>query len=283
MPIAHIRGVNLVYQVIGNSGPWVALSPGGRRDMSAVEPLAQCIADQGYRVLLHDRRNCGLFDICIDGDDSEYEIWADDLYELLRQREALPAFIGGSSSGCRLSVLFALRHPDAVKGLLLWRVTGGRFACERLANNYYTQYIEAAQKGGMKAVTELDHFKERCIANPSNLGYLIRMDPKHFIAVMSRWRESFTESVDLPIIGATEADLKSIKVPTVVIPGNDRTHGTATGRLAAKLIPKSELHVIWEKDLDVDLGAMEDWEPKNPEMTDYFVSMMKRVEASAKA
>jgi len=283
MPIAHIRGVNLIYQVIGNSGPWVALSPGGRRDMSAVQPLAQCIADQGYRVLLHDRRNCGLSDICIDGDDSEYEIWADDLYELLRQREALPAFIGGSSSGCRLSVLFALRHPEAVKGLLLWRVTGGRFACERLANNYYTQYIEAAQKGGMKAVTELDHFKERCVANPSNLGTLIRMDPKHFIAVMSRWRESFTESVDLPIIGATEADLKSIKVPTVVIPGNDRTHGTATGRLAAKLIPKSELHIIWEKDLDVDLGAMEDWEPKNPEMTDYFVSMMKRVEASAKA
>lgn len=283
MPIAHVRGVNLIYQVIGNTGPWVALSPGGRRDMSAVEPLAKCIAAQGYRVLLHDRRNCGLSDICIDGDDSEYEIWADDLYELLRQRDALPAFIGGSSSGCRLSVLFALRHPEAVKGLLLWRVTGGRFACERLAYNYYTQYIEAAQKGGMKAVTELDHFKDRCIANPSNLGYLIRMDPKRFIAVMSRWRESFIESVDLPIIGATEADLKSIKVPTVVIPGNDRTHGTETGRLAAKLIPKSELHIIWEKDLDVDLGAMEDWEPKNPEMTDYFVSMMKRVEASAKA
>lgn len=283
MPIAHVRGVNLIYQVIGNTGPWVALSPGGRRDMSAVEPLAKCIAAQGYRVLLHDRRNCGLSDICIDGDDSEYEIWADDLYELLRQRDALPAFIGGSSSGCRLSVLFALRHPEAVKGLLLWRVTGGRFACERLAYNYYTQYIEAAQKGGMKAVTELDHFKDRCIANPSNLGYLIRMDPKRFIAVMSRWRESFIESVDLPIIGATEADLKSIKVPAVVIPGNDRTHGTETGRLAAKLIPKSELHIIWEKDLDVDLGAMEDWEPKNPEMTDYFVSMMKRVEASAKA
>ncbi len=281
MPIAHVRGVNLIYQVIGSTGPFVALSPGGRRDMGAVEPLAKCIAAQGYRVLLHDRRNCGLSDICIDGDDSEYEIWADDLYELLRQRDALPAFIGGSSSGCRLSVLFALRHPDSVKGLLLWRVTGGRFACERLANNYYTQYIEAAQKGGMKAVTELDHFKERCIANPSNLGYLIRMDPKHFIAVMSRWRESFTESADLPIIGATEADLKSIKVPAVVIPGNDRTHGTATGRLAAKLIPKSELHIIWERDLDVDLGAMEDWEPKNPEMTDYFVSMMKRVEAAA--
>lgn len=282
MPIAHIRGVNIIYQVIGTKGPWVALSPGGRRDMSSVEPLAKEIAQHGYRVLIHDRRNCGLSDICIDGDDSEYEIWADDLYELLRQKEALPAFIGGSSSGCRLSVLFALRHPEACKGLLLWRVTGGRFACERLAQNYYTQYIEAAQKGGMRAVAELDHFKERCTANPSNLGYLVRLDPKHFIDVMTRWRRSFTDSYDLPIIGASEADLKSIKVPTVVIPGNDRTHGTETGKLAAKLIPKSELHIIWEKDLDVDLGAMEDWEPKNPEMAGYFVDMMKRVESAVK-
>lgn len=282
MPIAHIRGVNIIYQVIGTKGPWVALSPGGRRDMSSVEPLAKEIAQHGYRVLIHDRRNCGLSDICIDGDDSEYEIWADDLYELLRQKEALPAFIGGSSSGCRLSVLFALRHPEACKGLLLWRVTGGRFACERLAQNYYTQYIEAAQKGGMRAVAELDHFKERCIANPSNLGYLVRLDPKHFIDVMTRWRRSFTDSYDLPIIGASEADLKSIKVPTVVIPGNDRTHGTETGKLAAKLIPKSELHIIWEKDLDVDLGAAEDWEPKNPEMAGYFVDMMKRVESAVK-
>ena len=283
MPIAHIRGVNIIYQIIGDKGPWVALSPGGRRDMSSVAPLAKVIADKGYRVLIHDRRNCGLSDVCIEGDDSEYEIWADDLYELLRQREALPAFIGGSSSGCRLSVLFALRHPEAVRGLMLWRVTGGRFACERLANNYYTQYIEAAEKGGMKAVTELDHFKDRCIANPSNLGYLIRLDPKRFIEVMTRWRKSFTESVDLPIIGATEADLQSIKVPTVVIPGNDRTHGMATGKLAAKFIPKSELHLIWEKDLDLDLAPAEDWDPKNPEMAGHFVGMMKRVEASAKA
>ena len=283
MPIAKVRDANLNYEIVGTRGPWVALSPGGRRDMSAVKPLAQCIADKGYRVLLHDRRNCGLSDIVIDGDDSEYEIWADDLYELLRQRDALPAFIGGSSSGCRLSVLFALRHPEATRGLMLWRVTGGRFACERLARNYYQQYIDAAQQGGMKAVCALDHFKERCEANPSNLATLLRMDPKRFIAVMTRWRKSFVDSVDLPIIGATEADLRSIKVPTVIIPGNDRTHGTATGKTAARLIPNSELRIIWDRDLDLDLAPHEDWDPKNEEMAGYFVGMMKRVEAAAKA
>jgi pimeloyl-ACP methyl ester carboxylesterase len=283
MPFAKIRGVNINYEIVGKSGPWVALVPGGRRDMSGVKGLAQSIADKGYRVLLHDRRNCGLSDVVIDGDDSEYEIWADDLYELLRQNDALPAFIGGSSSGCRTSVLFALRHPEVCRGLLLWRVTGGRFACERLAKNYYQQFIDAARGGGMKAVCELDHFKERCEAKPSNRDYLMRMDPQRFIAVMARWRKSFDESVDLPIIGATKADLGAIKVPTVVIPGNDRTHGMATGKLAASLIPQAELRLIWEKDEDTDLSPAEDWDPKNEEMAGYFVAMMKRAGERARA
>ena len=79
MPIANVRGVNLNYQVLGDHGPWVALSPGGRRDMSGIELLAGEVANQGYRVVIFDRRNCGASDVVIAGDDSEYEIWADDV------------------------------------------------------------------------------------------------------------------------------------------------------------------------------------------------------------
>src|SRR5918999_4349572 len=176
MPFAMIRGVNINYKVIGDNGPWVALSPGGRRDISGIELLATKVAGTGYRVVVFDRRNCGASDVVIDGRDSEYEIWADDVHELLLQLGALPAVIGGSSSGCRTSLLFALRHPEAVKALLLWRVTGGRFACERLAHEYYGQYIEAAQKGGMSAVCEMEHWKERIAARPENRSALIKMD-----------------------------------------------------------------------------------------------------------
>ena len=103
MPIANVRGANINYEVLGTSGPWVALSPGGRRALDFVKSLARHVADAGYRVLIHDRRNCGVSDIVIGGDQSEYEIWADDLYELLVQLKALPVIVGGSSSGCRLS------------------------------------------------------------------------------------------------------------------------------------------------------------------------------------
>ena len=43
MPIANVRGVNLNYQVLGDHGPWVALSPGGRRDMSGIEEVRRLL------------------------------------------------------------------------------------------------------------------------------------------------------------------------------------------------------------------------------------------------
>src|SRR5882762_9190874 len=124
MQTAKIRGVDVRYQVLGERGPWVALVTGGRRGYQEFVSLARKIAAAGHRVLLHDRRNTGASDILIEGDEVEEAIWADDLYELLSQLGALPAFVGGSFSGARTSILFALRHSEAIRGLLLFRVTG---------------------------------------------------------------------------------------------------------------------------------------------------------------
>ena len=47
--------------------------------------------------------------------------------------------VGGSSSGCRLATVMALRHRDAIRALLMMRVTGGAFAVKRLSH-VLTQY-----------------------------------------------------------------------------------------------------------------------------------------------
>ncbi len=281
MPVAKVRGVDINYQVLGTRGPWMALSPGGRRAMENVQSLAQRMADAGYRVLIHDRRNCGLSDIVIGGEQSEYEVWADDLFELLSQLNAMPVIVGGGSSGCRLSILFALKYPQAVRALLLWRVTGGPFAAGRLTENYYGQYIRAAQSGGMAAVCGLDHFKERGEARPANRAKLMAMDPKVFIAAMERWREQFAKGAELPIIGASAADLNSIKVPTVIIPGNDKTHAHKSAEIAHSMIPGSELYDLFPGDLDVDLVPMEDWAHKEGEMAAILADFLKRKLAMA--
>lgn len=280
MAIAKVRGVNINFKVLGDHGPWVALSPGGRRDISGIELLACRVAELGHRVVIFDRRNCGASDVVIDGKDSEYEIWADDIHELLSQLNALPAFIGGSSSGCRTSLLFALRHSDAVRGLLLWRVTGGRFACERLAQEYYGQFIAAAKQGGMAVVCEMEHWKERIQARPQNHDALMKMNPERFIAVMSHWREYFLKGADLPVIGATEEELKTIKVPACIIPGNDNTHGRQTGENLGRLIRKSEVHVLFPKHYDEPLSPREEWDEKAGEMAALFADFIKRTAAS---
>jgi len=276
MPIAKVRGVNMNYKVLGNSGPWVALSPGGRRDISGIELLAGSVAEKGYRVVIFDRRNTGASDVVIDGNESEYEIWADDIHELLNQLGALPAIVGGSSSGCRTALLFALRHPESVRALLLWRVTGGRFACERLAEEYYGQFITAAKAGGMAAVCAMEHWKERIQARPQNRDSLMKMEPARFIEVMSRWREYFLKGADLPVIGATEADLRSIKVPACIVPGNDLTHGRQTGETLGRLLQISEVHVLFPKHYDEPLSPREEWDEKAGEMATLFSDFLKR-------
>lgn len=276
MPQAHVRGVHINYKILGERGPWVALSPGGRRDISGIEPMARPLAHLGRRVVVFDRRNCGASDVVIDGDDSEYEIWADDLHELLSQLGALPAVVGGSSSGCRTSLLFALRHPKDVRGLLLWRVTGGRFACERLAEEYYGQYITAAKSGGMAAVCAMEHWKERIASRRENRAALMQMDPARFVAVMSHWREYFVRGADLPVIGATEAELRSIKAPACVVPGNDNTHGRKTGENLGRLLADAEVHVLFPKHYDMDLSPREEWDEKAGEMAALFGDFIKR-------
>jgi pimeloyl-ACP methyl ester carboxylesterase len=280
MPVAVVRGVHINYEVIGQSGPFIALTPGSRRSYEELVDLSKAIAAEGYRVLLHDRRNCGASDVAFDGSASEHEVWADDLYELGKQLKATPMIVGGSSAGARLAILYAIRHPDALAGLLLWRVTGGQEAVDKLSESYYGQFIRIARDGGMKAVCESEHFAECIAARPENRARLMATNVDDFIKVMSVWRERFLASASLPIVGATEADLNGIKVPTCIVAGNDVIHTPATARKAAKLIPNTELHDdIVEKRSDATLREewdRKEWRDAEPALARLFGEFLKR-------
>jgi pimeloyl-ACP methyl ester carboxylesterase len=261
MPLAVVRGVHINYEVIGTHGPWIALTPGSRRGYAELVDLSTALAASGFRVLLHDRRNCGASDVGFDGSGSEHEVWADDLFALGQQLGALPMYVGGCSAGARLAILFAIRHPEATRGLLLWRVTGGQEAVDRLSQAYYGEFIDLARAGGMQAICDSEHFSECIAARPANRELLMKTEVAAFIRVMTHWRELFLESATLPIVGATEAQLRAIKAPACLIAGNDVIHTPATARKAAGYIPNSELHDdVVAKRADNDL--LKDWDRK---------------------
>jgi len=206
-----------------------------------MRPIAEPLSKK-YRCLIYDRRNCGESDILIAGDKSEQEIWVDELAALLRQLDLAPAYLGGWSAGCRVALLTAIRYPEVVRGLLLGWVTGGQEAAHRLAHEYYGQFIEAAEKGGMEAVTSMPFFADRIKANPGNEQRLLSMEPGQFIETMRRWEGYFSEAGDLPVIGATEAELAAVQARTCIVAGDDAVHPTKAAQELHRILPASEYH-----------------------------------------
>ena len=174
---------------------------------------------------------------------------------------------------------YYVRFRNDVRGLLLMRVTGGAFAANRLPEMYYGMFIKAAQKGGMAAVCATEQYQERIAANPQTRDRLMAMDPKDYIKVMSNWQDQFIASTKMEVFGMTDADLASISVPTVVIPGNDQTHASFNGKLCAGKIPGAVLHQLPIEDQEVPLINYTDWAPQEPEIAQTFLELMRKVDA----
>jgi pimeloyl-ACP methyl ester carboxylesterase len=242
MPLTTIRGAGINYEVLGEQGPWILLTQGGRQDLELFKPLAEHFVTAGYRVILHDRRNSGGSEISIAGEGAEEEIFADDMHELCSQLGALPAIACGGAGGSRHSILLALRHPDTVTGLLLWWPSGSRPAVENLAELYYGQFITAAQQGGMAAVAETPYYAQRIERVATNRERLMAIDVDEFIATMTRWRDFFLDGADMPVIGVKEETLRGITLPACIIPGYDTIHPREVGEALARILPNSDLH-----------------------------------------
>lgn len=239
MPYANIDGVNLYYEEYG-AGPTVMLTPGGRVDHNGLRPMAALLSTNS-RVIIHDRRNCGKSDVVIGGELSEQHLWAEEMAALLKYLGAAPAYLAGGSAGSRTSLTVAVRHPEVVKGVFVWEVSGGPRSAELMSPGYYGQYIEAAERGGMAAVAATEFFEQRIRDNPDNRERILAMDPAEFCSVMRRWRDQFSRPN--PVGDLTEEQLKSITCPVLAFEGNtpDDVHHKSAAENVKRLVPNAEL------------------------------------------
>lgn len=273
MPVTTIRGVDIAYEMLGEDGPRVCITPGGRRGMEALRPLAALIVDAGFRVLIYDRRNTGASGIGFPGT-SESEEQAEDLSALLRELRTGPAYIAGSSSGARMSLLLAHRYPDAVHGLLLWRVTGGAHAAECLAFNYYEQYIDAVDRGGIDAVLATEHFAAMAEANPASGETLRRMGAAAFREAMVHWLAGFRAGCAYPVAGIDSPDIRRIDVPAIVVPGNDKIHPPAVAQAAHRMLRNSVYREVVTRQVDEDADQI-NWDPATGRLAARFIDFLR--------
>jgi pimeloyl-ACP methyl ester carboxylesterase len=246
MTTFEIDGYTIQYEIVGSGTP-LALTPGGRLPARAMRPLAEQLADR-YQVLLWDRRNTGASDMYIGGE-SESAVWADDLAALIAHLGWAPAFIGGASAGCRVSLLTAIRHPEVVRGLVLWSVSGGPFAAQHLGYEYHVPYIMAAERGGIEEVIQHRFRAGQLVRSPRDEERLRAMTSEHFLQTMKQWNRAFYYDRDVPVLGATKEQLRGIAVPTLIFSGGEDHHPREASDALHELLPQSELvECPWEGD-----------------------------------
>ena len=242
MPELVVNGCTIHYDEFGVGVP-VVVTPGGRWAGYVQRVIAAKLA-KDFHVVTWDRRNTdGDADIIIAGDQSEADIWADDLAALIKALKLAPCYVG-EYAGCRVTPILCLKYPKLVKGLMLAWPSGGEFACERLPKNFYRQYIRTALRYGMKGVVEIDRCAASIQKRPANRAALLAMEPLAFVRQMAFWESFFTTSADLPIAGcrASEEEWTSITVPAIVIGGNDPIHPARVAQKLHALLPNSRYH-----------------------------------------
>ena len=249
-----INGGIIHYQDVGRGLP-VVLTPGGMWGGYVHRVVAAELA-KDFRVITWDRRNTdGKSSIVIEGDNSEADVWADDLAGLIKALQ-LPRCYVGEYAGCRTTPLLCLKHPELVQGLMLAWPSGGEVPVDRLPRTMFRPYIRAAMRQGMQGVAamnfpagrdaradqpvEIDAYRQ----NLGNRDRLLAMEPKKFIRQMAYWEAFFNTSVDLPVAGcrATDEEWTSITVPAIVTGGVDPIHPTAAAKKIHQLLPNCRYH-----------------------------------------
>ncbi len=243
MPLAHVNGLDIAYEVVGAGEPW-ALTPGGRfsKDTPGLRELAEALAAQGKQVLLWDRPNTGASDVCFTGD-SESAMQADVLAELLPRLGMAPAVITGGSGGSRISLLTVARHPEVARALAVWWISGGPFGLLSLAAHYCGDSIDAAWRYGMDAVAALPEWAEVLERNPENRDALVAQDPRVFIATLERWMLAYCPRPGELVPGLPDAEARAVDIPALVFRSgeSDPHHTRATSERLAEILPRAQL------------------------------------------
>jgi pimeloyl-ACP methyl ester carboxylesterase len=239
-----VNGGNVVYEILGDTGDLIVLTPGGRfsKEINGLRPLAEALVDGGYRVLLWDRPNCGASDVQFYGQ-SESHMRAQTLHSLLTELGEGPCILAGGSGGARDSMLTTMLYPELVTKLVVWNIVGGIYGTFVLGSYYIVPSILAARGTGVEGLLKVPEWRERVEENPDNKQRFLALDRDEFLKVMLRWLNAFVSKPGQTIPGVDDEMFDRITVPTLIIRGgeNDWDHPKRTSLEVSCLIKGSKL------------------------------------------
>lgn len=212
-------------------GPSLVMLHGGMATHVAALPLVQSLGDR-YRVLTPDQRGSGR---SIWGGPLTFDLLADDLAALLDRLAVERAVIGGVSGGTGVAVRFALRHANRTAALVLVKpVYAG---ADRGYTPQQAQAFVAMDAVAGRALDEgIQVLRPLYAGLPSPmrekaLAMLEGLDPASVVAT-----SRFIASGAQPF--ATAGDLTELRLPVLLVRGDDALHPAEVSDLYAAALPR---------------------------------------------
>ena len=258
MPSTRIDGLVTHYEVTGSGPPLLLFSPGGFD--ATLDNWATHGVYRRTRLVsqLAERHTCIAFDRRESGSSGgrvERITWtryAEQGLGLLDHLGVDRAHLMGGCVGCSVATTFAVAHPDRTAGMVLYSPAGG--ARYRLTQHgRFQRHAAFVAEHGMAAVAD------RARRSPSGFGAdppvgpwagMLRADPefasaysaldpdRYRIVVEGMCRTMFDRD---SVPGPEPEDLLTLRVPALVVPGQDASHARSAAWFLHECLTGSEL------------------------------------------
>ena len=262
MPIEHINGIDICFEVHGDGEPLVLINGLGSQMIRWPAGFIELLVGEGFRVITFDNRDVGLstkFDDATESPAYTVDDMAADVVGLLDHLSIDTAHIVGQSMGGMIGQVVALKNGERVRSFASVMSSTGD-------NTLITDDKEVASVLTEPAATERMDAIEQDVRHRrllSGRGFDFDEDAMRDLAARTydrcyspagRARQMFA------VIGSPgrSAALADVKVPTVVIHGtDDRSVPFENGKRTAEAIPGAELVAIEGMGHDLPRGAWE--------------------------
>jgi pimeloyl-ACP methyl ester carboxylesterase len=257
VPIATVAGIRTRYEVTGSGPALLMFSPGGfdsrlenwsTLGLYARLGLMDALSGE-YSCITFDRRESGL-----SGGRIQRLTWGDYVDQaagLLDHLGIEQAHLMGGCVGCSSVAAFAVARPDRALSMVLYSPAGGaRYRIKQHAR--FATHAAFVAEHGLAAVVERAGSSTAGFTKDAAVGpwvTVLRTDPDfaaayaghdvddYLVALAGTVRTLYDRDT---VPGAEPEDLLRLRVPALVVPGQDESHATSAARFLQECLPLAQ-------------------------------------------
>lgn len=256
MPIATIDGLDVYCETHGSGSPLLMFAPGGFdatidkwlganawKEMNALEALSA-----HHTLIVYDRRESGRSGGRVEK--LSWSIYAREAKALLDHLKIDSAYVLGGCMGCSVGLSFAVQYPEATRALLLhWPVGGYRWKVS--GQERFLRHLNLAREKGLQGVVEraaqgksfwqdpeAGPWASCVVRDPAFAKTFLAQDLERYLGIVATSGPSLFDRDTAT--GAYPEEIMGVKVPALIIPGDDPSHATSAAHYLRECLPFRE-------------------------------------------